>query len=474
MTTTGMGTTLHQKRPSISNWFSSLRRQPKAKKNIDRSGGSFGSKQQLQRSCFDLSSTAATTGNLSPLGGGLPGSRSSSTFYITAPPAGSDGDRHRLLGNAGQGGGGGGGGSSNSSAGSSSTTISSGSSGVCARCFCNLGGVIKRSSPKKDSPKLGIKTGKPPPLQMNPAPRSPRSPSLSPFTSVATYKVTELEAESPPPASPATPQPAGPLPTSHTSPRRPTLSTETVTCSDVSRKVELQRLPCDEPQTQLYNKRCEVTHKTTTTTTRTLIVSRPVELLLNERGEIISKRLPPAPRKTRSNSLGCMLDVVDDNEGDEGYDNPGLEGESERERVEREQAVSPSSLLSSCSPLTPEAGELRFIDDSSNSPSESERNSISQSHNNNSSNIAEHNNNSSKQQNNNCNNNNNNDAQQANLCESCRTLIQRNRNNAELSGSNNSVILRRPQVCEVEQKGYLLSTPHSWLGGYTQDIYELL
>lgn len=462
MTTTGMGTTLHQKRPSISNWFSSLRRQPKAKKNIDRSGGSFGSKQQLQRSCFDLSSTAATTGNLSPLGGGLPGSRSSSTFYITAPPPGSDGDRHRLLGNAGQGGGGGGGGSSNSSAGSSSTTISSGSSGVCARCFCNLGGVIKRSSPKKDSPKLGIKTGKPPPLQMNPAPRSPRSPSLSPFTSVATYKVTELEAESPPPASPATPQPAAPLPTSHTSPRRPTLSTETVTCSDVSRKVELQRLPCDEPQTQLYNKRCEVTHKTTTTTTRTLIVSRPVELLLNERGEIISKRLPPAPRKTRSNSLGCMLDVVDDNEGDEGFDNPGLEGESERERVEREQAVSPSSLLSSCSPLTPEAGELRFIDDSSNSPSESEqRNSISQSHNNNSSNIAEHNNNSSKQQNNNCNNNNNNDAQQANLCESCRTLIQRNRNNAELSGSNNSVILRRPQVCEVEQKGYTLSTAPS-------------
>lgn len=469
MTTTGMGTTLHQKRPSISNWFSSLRRQPKAKKNIDRSGGSFGSKQQLQRSCFDLSSTAAT-GNLSPLGGGLPGSRSSSTFYITAPPAGSDGDRHRLLGNAGEGRGG----SSNSSAGSSSTTISSGSSGVCARCFCNLGGGIKRSSPKKDSPKLGVKTGKPP-LQMNPAPRSPRSPSLSPFTSVATYKVTELEAESPPPASPATPQPAAPLPTSPTSPTRPTLSTETVTCSDVGRKVELQRLPCDEPQTQLYNKRCEVTHKTTTTTTRTLIVSRPVELLLNERGEIISKRLPPAPRKTRSNSLGCMLDVVDDNEGDEGFDNPGLEGE--REMVEREQAVSPSSLLSSCSPLTPEAGELRFIDDSSNSPSESERNSISQS-NNNSSNIAEHNNNSSKQQNNNCNsstnNNNNNDAQQANLCESCRTLIQRNRNNVELSGSNNSVILRRPQVCEVEQKGFPLSTPPSWLGGYTQDIYEIL
>lgn len=424
-TGTGMGTTLHQhqKRPSISNWFSSLRRQPKAKKSIDRSGGSFGSKQQLQRSCFDLSGgTAGTT----PLGGGLPGSRSSSTFYITAvaaqaaiPAAGiSSDDRHRLLAG---------------SSGSSSSTISTSSSGVCSRCFCNLGvgssSGLKRSSPKKEAP-----AGKPPPLQvLHTAPRSPRSPSLSPLTSVATYKVTELHAESPPPASPAS----------------PTLSTETVTCSDVSRKVELLRLPCDEPQTQLFNKRCEVTHTTTTTTTRTLQVTRPVELLLNERGEIISKRLPQAPRKTRSNSLGCMLDVVEDDvvQDTGGIDNLGLD-------AERQQAVSPSSLLSSSSPLTPEAGELRFIDDSSNSPSESERNSISQSNSksNNNSNTAEHNNNSSKQQNNNCNisnnNNNNNDAQQdTNLCESCRTLIQRNRNNAELSGD--AVILRRPQVCEV-------------------------
>ncbi|XP_030242048.1 cytohesin-1 isoform X3 [Drosophila navojoa] len=59
-------TSLQQKRPSISNWFSSLRRQPKSKKSGSlggRSVGSFGSKQQLQRSCFDLSSNSIADNN---------------------------------------------------------------------------------------------------------------------------------------------------------------------------------------------------------------------------------------------------------------------------------------------------------------------------------------------------------------------------------------------------------------------------
>jgi len=124
-----------------------------------------------------------------------------------------------------------------------------------------------------------------------------------------------------------------------------------------------------------------------------------------------------------------MLDVDVDSEtemglglgmGMDGMDNPGLQLETD-----------PSSGLSS--PLTPDTGDLRFIDDSSNSPSESERNSISNN-------------------NNNVNHNNNNDSsskrgsQQSNLCESCRTLLERNRSNAEQSG--NLVILRRPgKVC---------------------------
>ncbi|XP_017857598.1 PREDICTED: uncharacterized protein DDB_G0280205 isoform X1 [Drosophila arizonae] len=418
-------TSLQQKRPSISNWFSSLRRQPKSKKSGSlggRSVGSFGSKQQLQRSCFDLSINAV--GGATPTGDGseLPGSRSSSssTFYITAPPSKAEEDRRRLLGNTS---------SSSSSGNSSSTTISS---GVCARCFCNLGSLVgKKEQPKK----LHVDVKPPPP---SPAaistPRSPRSPSLSPFTSVATYKVTSLRAESPPPAS-------------------PTLSTETVSCSDVSRKVELLRLPSEEPNTQLFNRRSELTHTTTTTTTRTLIISRPVELLLNERGEIISRRPPQAPRKTRSNSLGCMLDVAED-----GIDNEALQLDSESEMV--------NSGLSS--PLTPEAGDLRFIDDSSNSQSESERNSVSQNHNssnsNSNSNSIADNNNSSKQLNNNhssSSNNNNNNNQQANLCESCRTLMERNRNNAEQS---NVAILRRPQqikdeLCEVVSEMEALDVP---------------
>ncbi|XP_030555619.1 cytohesin-1 isoform X1 [Drosophila novamexicana] len=400
-----MTTSLHQKRPSFSNWFSSLRRQPKSKKS-----GSFGSKQQLQRSCFDLSTASVAGATTPPAGGvGLPGSRSSSTFYITALTTTAEEDRRRLLGNATSSGG-----SGNSS---STTTISS---NVCARCFCNLGSLAG----KKDSPKVPVK-----PLPSTPTPsctpRSPRSPSLSPFTSVATYKVTSLRAESPPPAS-------------------PTLSTETVSCSDVSRKVELLRLPCDEPHTQLYNRRSELTHTTTTTTTRTLIVSRPVELLLNERGEIISRRPPQAPRKSRSNSLGCMLDAAED-----GIDNVALQ--LEPELVDGETVNSGLS-----SPLTPEAGDLRFIDDSSNSQSESERNSLS--HNNNS---TADNNNSSKQLNNNNNSNNNNNNQQANLCDSCRTLMERNRNNAEQS---NVVILRRPQqikdeLCEVVSEMEALDVP---------------
>lgn len=366
--------------------------------------GSFGSKQQLQRSCFDLSSNSVGGGVTPPaVGGGiLSGNRSSSTFYIGTPKSKDEEDRRRLLGKeseSGCGSGSGSGSRSGSGSGSGRGSSSTISSGVCSRCFCNLtGSLLKNSTPEL-------------PVQVQ-TPRSPRSPSLSPFTSVATYKVTELRAESPPPAS-------------------PTLSTEVVSCSDVSRKAELLRLPSDDSShTLLYNLRSELTHKTTTTTTRTLIVSRPVELLLNERGEIISKRPPQAPRKSRSNSFGCMLDVKEDE------DNLPIgerQGEAEGE---------PSSVLSS--PLTPEAetGDLRFIDDSSNSQSESERNSLS--HNNNSS-IAD-NNNSSKQLNNNNSDNNNQQQQQqqqANLCESCRMLMERNRNNAEQS---NVVILRRPQV----------------------------
>ncbi|XP_016989955.1 cytohesin-1 isoform X1 [Drosophila rhopaloa] len=380
---------MHQKRPSISNWFSSLRRQPKNKKSSSGLGGSgsFGSKQQLQRSCFDLSSTAAVGGAVNVGVGvgfslaGSPGSRlSNSTFYINplnASSAGVKDDRRRLV-------------ETGSSSGSSLSS-------VCTRCFCNL---LAKSEPNKDNTPLATPT--PAPKVPPKPPVKPRSPSMAPFTSVATYNITNLSPDSPPPASPS-------------------LSTETVTCSDVTHKVtEVQRLPCDDPTTGLFSKRTEYKHTTTMTTTRTLIVSRPVELLLNEKGEIISRR---SPRKTRSNSFGCMLDVDSEPETGlgmgMGMDNPGLQLETDT-----------SSGLSS--PLTPDAGDLRFIDDSSNSQSESERNSIS--HNNNNNNVNHNNNNSD--------NSSKRSSQQSNLCESCRTILERNRSNAEESG--NLVILRRP------------------------------
>lgn len=420
---------LHQKRPSISNWFSSLRRQPKNKKSSSGLGGSgsFGSKQQLQRSCFDLSSTVGLGSGGVDVGVGIgysipgsPGSRSNSTFYISPSPGVKE-DKRRLL-------------VENGSSGSSGSSLSS----VCTRCFCNLLTKTNETSKPKaptlllDSPKIAQKP-----------PAKPRSPSLAPYTSVATYNITSLSPDSPPPAS-------------------PTLSTETVSCSDVSHKVtEVQRLPCDEPNTELFSKRVEFKHTTTTTTTRTLIVSRPVELLLNEKGEIIAKR---TPRKTRSNSLGCMLDTLDteaetDTEtGREvlGMDNPGLQLDTD-----------PSSGLSSPSPLTPDAGDLRFIDDSSNSQSESERNSLSQNqHKNN------NNNNSNINNNNNSNGSSKRSSQQSNLCESCRTLLERNRSNAEQRESN--VILRRPgKVCR-ESVAYIGGIESIHINTLTKQEYNSL
>ncbi|KAH8329026.1 hypothetical protein KR074_001876 [Drosophila pseudoananassae] len=395
---------LQQKRPSISNWFSSLRRQPKNKKNSIGLGGSgsFGSKQQLQRSCIDLSSNVVASGGVGVGVGigfsvaGSPGSRrSNSTFYINplhVSAAEGKEDRRRLV-------------EEGSSSGSSLSS-------VCTRCFCNLL-PGKSESSKTPTPLATPKVALKPPAK-------PRSPSLAPYTSVATYKITNLSPDSPPPAS-------------------PTLSTETVSCSDVRRKViDVQRQPCpDEPNAELVTKRVEYTNTTMTTTTRTLIVSRPVELLLNEKGEIIARR--PA-RTTRSNSLGCMLDVETEDAGSPGgVDNHGLQLETD-----------PSSGFSS--PLTPDAGDLRFIDDSSNSQSESERNSITHNNNNNNNDDDTNNKNGKRKS-----------SQQSNLCESCRTLLERNRSNAEQSG--NVVILRRPgkqikdELCEVVTEMEALDVP---------------
>ncbi|XP_039480873.1 cytohesin-1 isoform X1 [Drosophila santomea] len=383
---------LHQRRPSISNWFSSLRRQPKNKKCSSGLGGrdNVGKKPALQRSCFDLSATPV--GCDDRLRVKFPESRrSNSTFYINTGNVSSAcfKDNRKLLVER-------------------DSRSDSSPSSICVRCSCNL---ITKSGDGIETypittPKSDIKIAlKPPP--------KPRSPSIAPYTSVATYNITKLAPDSPPPAS-------------------PTLSTQTVNCSNVTSKVtEVQHLPCDEPNTELISRRTEYKNTTITTTTRTLIVTRPIEVLLNENGEIIARR---SPDKTRSNFLGRMLDV--NNEIETGVNPPELFLKNY-----------PCSKHSS--PLTPDTCDMRFIDDSSNLQSESERNSI----------IYKTNKYNSK----NKNNNRKRDSLQSNLCESCHMLLEQNCINTERS--HNLVNLRRPskqikdELCEVVSEMEALDVP---------------
>ncbi|XP_068150725.1 uncharacterized protein step isoform X2 [Drosophila tropicalis] len=291
----------NQKRPSISNWFPSLRRQPKTnKENIKwESSKSFDSKQQMQHSCFDLS---------------LKGDEviDDITFFGL------------------------------------NETSTSGSSvnSACARCFCNtlaVGSLAETPpTPTTQQPFL------------SPQAKS-RTPLPKPCTSVPTYKITSLSQESPPSAS-------------------PTLSTETVSYSNTTHKREQAQIPGERFGTQTYNKCEQLTRITRTTTTRTLFFSRPIEILFNEKGEIISKR---SPSKLRSNSLGCMLD----NDGNI------------------------SAKLSSLLKLN--AGEFRFIDDISTSQNETEHNIMEFNANNNTKYSIS-----------------NRIDQKTNLCNSCRNLKQ--------------------------------------------------
>ncbi|XP_023033974.1 cytohesin-1 isoform X1 [Drosophila willistoni] len=290
----------NQKRPSISNWFSSLRRQPKTNKEILKwqSSKSLESKQQMQHSCFDLSLTGAGVIDDIP-------------FFGLNETSGS--------------------------------TINS----ACVRCFCNM--LAVESLAGTPSTPATQKTF------LKPQAKS-RCSLLKPCTSELTHKITSLSPESPPPVS-------------------PTLSTKTE--SDMIHKRELLRIAGGKFGTKTYNKCDQVTHITRTTTTRTLIFSRPIEILFNEKGEIISKR---SPSKQSSNSLGFMLD-----------DDGNL-----------------SANLSS--PLKLNTGEFRFIDDVSTPQNDTEHD------------LSNINNNTSIRKR--SKNISNRIDEKSNLCESCRNLKQ--------------------------------------------------
>lgn len=86
------------------------------------------------------------------------------------------------------------------------------------------------------------------------------------------------------------------------------------------------------------------------------MVSRPVELVISNKGELISAKGKAIEKTVRSNSLGCVLD----------------------EPIEHIIPIStPTSPLSGSTPLILDScnQDFKFIDDSSTSQSEAERNS---------------------------------------------------------------------------------------------------
>lgn len=218
-----------------------------------------------------------------------------------------------------------------------------------------------------------------------------------------------------------------------------TLSSQHTVEKEVQRNVEVTHAPCDEPNTLLLTKRSEFTRSVTTTIQNTMVITRPVELVLNERGEVVARRPQRERVKQRSNSLDNVL-----NEDEECGDADTVSANS----------MPICALRHGVSPLNDAGGDLRFIDDSSTSQSETER---SAQHNNKENNKPSCNgskafvknlpvnlsvgeegggggSNSDKLSCGDTNGYDNNNY----LCDDCRNVLVRNRNNA----AQNAVILR--------------------------------
>ncbi|XP_065355401.1 uncharacterized protein step isoform X1 [Calliphora vicina] len=315
---------LQQKRPSISNWFSSLRRQPKNKK----ASSLYGVDKQYQRSCIDLPS---------------------STFYV-APKNGQD----KFISS-----------NTNSPIITNSTdnlleNERKSKSNICARCCCSILPPKSRSLTPPSSPNTTSNTITPD--SNTPTTCSPtRSPSMNPYNSIAAYNNIT------PTATPLTEAPPSPYDNV-----QPTITSSTVYETEISKHVEMVRLessdsgslglsdnpitpttPNTPPATHVLKKTTEFQRSLTTTTTKTLVMSRQIELILNEKGEIIGKRPKSLEKTTRSSSLGCVLDECE----------------------EFNSSVLPTSPLNESSPLILDSNDIKFIDDSSTSQSENERNS---------------------------------------------------------------------------------------------------
>ena len=328
---------LQQKRPSISNWFSSLRRQPKNKK----SSSLYGVDKQYQRSCIDLPSSTFYVGPKSP---------KNQQYISNSPSPITTNSTENLLANEYK----------------NNTTRTN----ICARCCCTILPPKSRSLTPPSSPNTTSNTITPD--SVTPTTCSPtRTPSLKPLHNNAATTDTTTNSPITTPLSEAPPSP-------YDNVVLPTITSCAVYETESRKNVQMVRLessgsdslglsdtascpasphttntPPPAAATHIIKKTTEFQHSLTTTTTQTLIVSRPIELLLNEKGEIIGKRPKSFEKTIRSNSLGCVLD----------------------ECSELNTSALPTSPLNESSPLILDSSDIKFIDDNSTSQSENERNS---------------------------------------------------------------------------------------------------
>ncbi|XP_017472302.1 PREDICTED: cytohesin-1 isoform X1 [Rhagoletis zephyria] len=412
----------HQKRPSISNWFSSLRRQPKNKKaGVLQDGG-----KHFQRSCIDLSgkSTFYVSPAELPGLGGVGGTNKKGQCYLPSAAAsidnlqddedGTSDDKRGLV---------------------SGKRVSQ----LCSRCCCSSKYAVpsRPATPqmRKRADTTPAKVTKPMATATTPIQKSPLSPTRTPYTSVATYTIPAL-----------TDNPIyegiSHSTTSTTTTTTPiTLNSQRTVEKEVSRNVQVTRLPSDEPNTLLLTKRSEFKRSVTTTTQHTMVITRPVELVLNERGEVVARRPQRERTKQRSNSLDNVL-----NEDEESASVGGGESDSVNSM--------PCCPRLGISPLADVGGgDLRFIDDSSTSQSETERTAYNNKENKLSCNATKAivkglqlNLSGNGDGDNGYDNNNY-------LCDDCRNVLVRNRNNA----AQNAVILRNNNKQIKDELGEVVS-----------------
>lgn len=329
---------LQQKRPSISNWFSSLRRQPKNKKAAD---SLFNGDKQYQRSCIDLPS---------------------STFYVQPKTA-----KDQMI----------------TSPGTSTDNLLESErksrSNMCARCCCPLSPPPKsRSQTPPLSPNTNSSSNDTSntitPESLTPTTCSPpRSPALNPYTSIASYKTpttstvttpTSVMHEPPSPYDNVIIPSSSPCsaylqerknieimrvesPSANSAPSTPIYSPSTPSSE------------CGSPTRTLCSTKTEFLRSTTITTTRRILASRPVELIISNKGELIVTKGKALDKTLRSSSLDCVLD----------------------DAVEHIIPIStPTSPHNGSTPLILDAcaSDFKFIDDSSTSQSETERNTQQQ------------------------------------------------------------------------------------------------